>query len=297
MEAIVGRERALGRPWVLVVTGTVVASLSPIFTRYATEADALVVSFYRCAAAAAILAPLGYQVLRSRSRRGLVAPAVGGAFLALHFATWITSLYLTTVTSAVLLVATAPLFVAIAARILWGDRLRAWGWAGILLSIAGSALVAGADLSGSSLRGNLLALMGAASAAGYAMAGQVARRELGIVEYSTVAYGVAAVLLGPAALLWGSEFTGFAADTWWAIAGLVIGPQLIGHTLINASLKELHATTVNMTIMAEPVIATALAFILFSEVPSVLIVPGGVAILAGIYLVTRTGVQTEVVPE
>jgi drug/metabolite transporter (DMT)-like permease len=297
MEATAVRDRVLARPWTLLVTGTVIASFSPIFTRYATEADPLVVSFYRCAAAAAILAPFGYRALRDRSRDVLVAPVVGGAFLALHFASWITSLYLTTVTSAVLLVATAPLFVAVAARVLWGDRLRALGWAGIFLSIAGTAVVAGADLAGSSLKGNLLALIGAACAAGYAMAGQVARRRLGIVEYSVVAYGVAALILGPAAVLWGSEFSGFASSTWWAIAGLVIGPQLIGHTLINASLKDLHATTVNMTIMAEPVIATVLAFVLFSEVPSILILPGGAAILTGIYLVTSTGVQTEVVPE
>jgi drug/metabolite transporter (DMT)-like permease len=297
MEATVGRQRVLGRPWALLMMGTTIASFSPIFTRYATEADPLVVSFYRCAAAAAILAPIGYRAVRSRSVRLLVAPVVGGVFLAFHFASWITSLYLTTVTSAVLLVATAPLFVAVATRVLWGDRLRAWGWAGILLSIAGTALVAGADLGGSSLKGNALALIGAATGGGYAMAGQVARRTLGIVEYSMMAYGVAAVLLRPVAFLWGSEFSGFASDTWWAIAGLVVGPQLIGHTLINASLKDLHATTVNMTIMAEPVIATALAFVLFSEVPSILIVPGGGAILAGIYLVTSTGIQTEVVPE
>jgi hypothetical protein len=40
-----------------------------------------------------------------------------------------------------------------------------------------------------------------------------------------------------------------------------------------------------------------LACMLFAETPSAWIVPGGAAILAGIYLVTRTGEQTEVVPE
>jgi drug/metabolite transporter (DMT)-like permease len=283
--------------WVVLTTGVVIASFSAIFTRYATEANALVVSFYRCAAAALILLPFGHRRTRALPASLLIAPFAGGVFLALHFATWITSLYLTSVASAVLLVATSPVFVAVASWLLWNDRLRVWGWFGIAVSLAGTALVAGADLGGSSLSGSLLALIGGATGAGYGMAGQLARRRLGFLEYSIVAYGVAATLLGPAALVAGSEFTGFSSQTWWAIVALIVGPQLAGHTLINATLKQLHATTVTVTIMAEPVIAIVLAYLLFDEVPSALMVPGGAAILAGIYLVSRTAGQTEVIPE
>jgi drug/metabolite transporter (DMT)-like permease len=40
--------------------------------------------------------------------------------------------------------------------------------------------------------------------------------------------------------------------------------------------------------MAEPVIATVLAFLLFDEVPPALLYPGGAAILAGIYLTSTS---------
>jgi len=43
---------------------------------------------------------------------------------------------------------------------------------------------------------------------------------------------------------------------------------------------------VAVTIMAEPIIATALAYFLLAESPSLLIYPGGALILLGIYLVT-----------
>jgi drug/metabolite transporter (DMT)-like permease len=284
-------------PWTVLTVGVVVASLSAILTRYATEADALVVSFYRCAAAALVLVPFGYAGVRGIPARRLAAPITGGVFLALHFATWITSLYLTSVAPAVLLVSTTPVFVALAARLLWGDRLPALGWIGIAISLAGTALVAGGDLGGPSPAGNGLALIGAATGGGYGLAGQAARRHLGIIEYSIVTYGVAALLLGPAAMVSGAGFWGFSRGTSWAIIALILGPQLVGHTMINATLRDLHATTVTVTITAEPIIAIVLAFLLFAETPPASIAPGGAAILAGIYLVTRTGVQTEVVPE
>jgi drug/metabolite transporter (DMT)-like permease len=118
------------------------------------------------------------------------------------------------------------------------------------------------------------------------MAGQVARRTQGILEYAVVTYAISGVLLLIVCLARGVALSGYPAGTWWAIAGLVVGPQLLGHTVINLVLSDIDATTVSVSIMAEPVIATALAWILFDEVPSWLLYPGGVAILAGIYMVS-----------
>ncbi|MEA2486865.1 MAG: hypothetical protein QOF16_519, partial [Actinomycetota bacterium] len=131
-----------------------------------------------------------------------------------------------------------------------------------------------------------LALTGGAMAAGYFLSTQRARRTLGILEYAVATYGVAAVVLLVMCGIGRVSMAGYDAQTWWAIAGVIVFPQLIGHTLINLVLKDVDATTVAMMVMAEPIIATALAFVLFSETPAALVYPGGVAILAGIYLVT-----------
>lgn len=284
-------------PFAILVLGVSAASVSAILIRYATEADALAISFWRCAVGAAVLLPFA----RFR-RRGLDAPTlrysiVAGAFLALHFATWISSVELTTVAASVLLVSTTPVFTALVARWLFSERLGRAGWLGIWFTLAGVALIGGADLTGSSGLGNLLALIGGAAAAGYLLGGVAARRTLGIIEYAVVAYAVSAVILLPICILAGVGLGGFSAQTWWAIAGLVVGPQLLGHTVINLTLRELDATTVSVTIMAEPLIATALAFVLLSEVPSALVYPGGVLILIGIFVVTRVRQETAVAPE
>lgn len=289
------RPQAPALSWALLALGVAAASVSAILIRYASDAGALALSFWRCALGAAVLVP--FARWRGLGRAQLGPAVVAGVFLALHFATWISSVNLTTVALSVLLVSTTPVFAAGAAHVLFGERIGRRGWSGIALALGGTALVAGVDLGGSSLTGNLLALAGGAAAAGYVMAGAAARRALGIVEYAVVAYGVAALLLLPVCLAGGVALGGYGATTWLALAGIIAGPQLLGHTVINLVLKDIDATTVSVTIMAEPVIATALAFVLFDELPGLLIYPGGAAILAGIYLVSTVPKPEVVVVE
>jgi drug/metabolite transporter (DMT)-like permease len=290
-------DRAPWLPWAILAVGVGAASISAILVRYADGADPLAMSFWRCVAGAAALAPFAAGRIRRAGRGGLGAPVVAGIFLALHFGTWMSSVNLTTVAASVLLVSTTPVFVAIAAMFLYKERLPAPAWVGIILGTAGAAAVGGGSLSGSSMDGNLLAVAGAATAGGYVMAGQVARRTLGILEYAVVTYAVSGALLAVVCVTNGIALTGYPARTWLAIAGLVVGPQLLGHTLINMVLTDIDATTVSVTIMAEPIIATALAFVLFDEVPSWLLYPGGVAILAGIYLVSTARREPAVILE
>jgi drug/metabolite transporter (DMT)-like permease len=125
----------------------------------------------------------------------------------------------------------------------------------------------------------------------------VSRQKLGILEYACVTYGASAVALLIVALPTDVQLGGYSSQTWWAIVGLIIGPQLLGHTFINFALRAIDATRVSVAVMAEPVIATIMAFYLFQETPSWLAYPGGIAILIGIYLVSTTQQQPEIISE
>ena len=281
-------ERRTTASWApaLLAGGVLAASFSPILIRYANGADPLAISFWRCAAGAVILLPFARGGLGrvDQDRRRLCA--VAGVFLALHFATWITSLELTTVASSVLLVSTTPVFVALVAPWVVRERLTRLGWMGIVVALAGTALIVGLDFAGASVGGNALALAGGATAGGYVLAGRLARKDVSIIPYAVLTYGVAALGLGATCVIAGIELWGYPAAAWWAIAGLVAGPQLLGHTVINLVLSDLDATTVSVSFMAEPVIATVLAAWLFDEIPAIAFYAGGIAVLAGIYIVS-----------
>lgn len=273
--------------WLQLTVGISAASFSAILIRYADGAGALAISFWRCAGGALLLAPFARRGLGGMARTDYRLPLIAGAFLAVHFATWITSLELTTVAASVLLVSTTPIFSAVAGRMIFGERLATGAWLGIALALVGTALIGGGDLAGGSLLGDVLALAGGAAAAGYVMAGQRARRDLGVVEYATLTYAVSAVLLLIVCVAGGVRLIGYDGGTWAAVMGIVIGPQLLGHTLINSVLKSIDATTVAVAVMIEPVITILLAFLLLGEVPSLLVYPAGVALLAGIGLVSQ----------
>ncbi|MBW3593983.1 MAG: DMT family transporter [Actinobacteria bacterium] len=296
-QAVVAPARASWIPWALLVVGVLGASISAILIVYARDAQPMAISFWRCAGGAAALAPFAARGLRAMTKRQLGLPAVAGLFLAAHFATWITSLELTTVAASVLLVTSSPAFVALLAWWLLGERLRSVAWVGIVLTVIGAGLVAGGDLSGAQFEGNMLALAGALTVGVYMLVGQVSRRELGILEYSVVTYSVAGLVLLPISLVMGADLWGYDAQTSWALVGLLIGPQLLGHTVLNYVLKDLGATIVAVAVMAEPLIAAILAYILFGQVPPLLIYPGGAAILVGIYIVSTRGKSPQVVIE
>src|SRR5918992_5443201 len=131
--------RPAARDFALLWIGVVSASVSAILIRYAEGAEPLAISFWRCAAGAIVLAPFARAGLGALRPGAWRMPAVAGAFLAVHFASWITSLELTTVASSVLLVSTTPIFVALTAHFFFRERLSTAVWTGVLLTFAGSA--------------------------------------------------------------------------------------------------------------------------------------------------------------
>jgi drug/metabolite transporter (DMT)-like permease len=107
----------------LLVLGVVAVSTSAPMIRLA-DAPPLAVAFYRNAFAAAALLPLA--VLRHRGELAGLGPrrwgalVLAGAFLAIHFASWIPSVGLTTVAASTVLVTSQSVWAAIGARVVLG---------------------------------------------------------------------------------------------------------------------------------------------------------------------------------
>jgi drug/metabolite transporter (DMT)-like permease len=141
---------------------------------------------------------------------------------------------------------------------------------------------------GSAFWGNSLALMGALTAAAYLLVGRWLRPTMSLMVYITAVYGVAAVVLVITALFSGQPLRGFSLPVYLALLALAIGPQLLGHTSFNYSLRYLSAAYVAVALLGEPIGSTVLALLVLKEVPSLLEIIGGIIILIGIYLASRS---------
>jgi drug/metabolite transporter (DMT)-like permease len=277
----------------LAVAVAAVSTSAPLIA--GAEAPTLAIAFWRNALSLPILAiwvlarrgeRARWQARSAEDRR---RSRLAGALLAVHFATWIPSLSFTSVASSVALVATQPVWAALIARHR-GEEIQRSTWVGIGLALAGTVVLTGVDLSISSraLFGDLLALVGGMLAAAYVTVGADVRRNVSTLSYALACYATAAALLLALCVISGQVLTGYDRDTWLAIGGLVLGAQLLGHTLVNLVLRSLSPTAVSVAILFEILGATVIARIAFGETPPPGAWPAGLLIALGVVAVVRS---------
>lgn len=281
-------------PHVGMAVGVVTVSTAALTIRLAQqEAPSLSIAAWRLTLAMLVLTPIVLSRHRDElsrlTRSELVRAGLSGFLLALHFATWITSLELTSVAASSVLVAMNPLFVGLLSPLLLKESVAPAMLSGILVAVVGSGILGLGNLSGGGdpLLGDLLALAGAVCAAGYMMIGRTLRRKLTLMTYIFVVYGVAAIILLLIVWVDGQPMAGFKPETYGWLLYLALGPQLIGHTTFNWALRYLSAAYVTVTLLSEPIGASLLAWVFLNEPPTTLEVLGGALILTGIAVASR----------
>ena len=287
--------RPLG-PYIVLMLGVLIVSTSAVMINGALQLGThpLTIAAGRLAFAALILTPIAWghagSELRSITRRDWLWGLLSGGFLAVHFAAWITSLAYTSVASSNALVATNPIFVALASVLIFRERLRWTVWSGVLLTVCGAVLIAFSDHGGGSgsnpLLGDLLALLGAICASGYLLVGRALRTHLSTLAYIWLVYSSAAVILLGWMALAGYSLWGLPPVVYLLLLGLAVGPQLLGHTSFNWALRYLSATFITVAILGEPIGSAALAYILLQQTVQPLQLVGGGVLLAGIVVAT-----------
>jgi len=240
--------------------------------------------------AAFILVPLAAwkagEELRSLTFRDIKLAMLSGLFLALHFATWISSLDYTAIANSVVLVNTIPLWVGLFTPLISKDRISGSTIISIILSIVGASIIGFGDFAsgGKALWGDLLAVIGAACAAAYLLLGRNLRRKLSLLSYVTICYGSAAVILWLVVLFLNLPVTGYSDQTVAAFWGMAVISQILGHSSYNWSLKWFTTSLVAISLLGEPIGSTLLAYIIFDERLTWMKFIGGLFILSAIYL-------------
>ena len=283
------KKRSLFLPTAVLLVGVVAVSTGATIIRLA-DAPALVISAYRVGLASLILIPVALLFAReemmSLSLNDIKIALASGAFLSLHFATWISSLDYTTVASSVVLVNTNPIWVALLTPFLSSDRLTQMSILGVVFSVIGSAIISAGDfvLGGKALLGDFLAIAGSWSAAFYLLLGRRLRQRISLLSYITICYATAAIILFAVVAFLGYPLLGYPAKTWLCLWGLALFPQIIGHSSYNWSLKYFSASFVAIALLGEPVVSPILAYFILGETIRPVTIFGGLLVLVGIVL-------------
>ncbi|KUM35659.1 DMT family transporter [Arthrobacter sp. EpRS71] len=269
-----------------------VASSGPLIagTLGATSVTALAIAFWRNAIGAVVMA--GPVIIREPKAFGQITrrefgwSAVAAAALAFHFACFITALQLTSVAAATALVCLQSGWIAVF-QMFRGTRHKWPVLVGLGIAFGGVVAITGFDMGSSpeALLGDLLALAGGALAGLYTLAGGKARQSMGTGTYTTLCYGMCAVIVAGMALFTAQPLSGFDAGGWLGIIAITVCAQLVGHTAFNHLLATMSPLLVSMIILLEIPGAALLAAIFLNETLPAGTYAGLALILAGLAVV------------
>jgi drug/metabolite transporter (DMT)-like permease len=208
---------------------------------------------------------------------------------------FLSGLAFTTVQVAAILITSIPVFALGLAIALGRERASATRIGGIALAGAGALLVVG----GEGLSGTARSLLGAAmilvNCFAYALYLVISKPHMTRLSPRSVVarmFAVGTVLLLPicAVPLWRENWSSISSGAWVALGVVILGPTVAAYILQAWALRYADSSSVAAYTYVQPVLATLLGAMLFSERIRPIVVVAAVMIFAGVWLAGRSTV-------
>lgn len=250
-------------------------------------------TFLRLVLATAVLAAV-WLPRRRAAPRGFWRPVLAAGIAQAAFQILLVAgLRWTTAGQSAILLAASPILTAAWLAVRGGERLDRRRWTGLLVGIAGVALVvsgAAGALDASRMLGDLLALGAAAAWSWYGFAVSPVVAAVGTWQATGWGMMIATLLFAPFALP-GAAHPAWSAVSWGAWAGLVYGAtggMVVAMALWGRSLHKFGQRQTMVYVYLEPVSAVVIAAILLGESLSAAQAAGALLTLAGVWLASES---------
>lgn len=276
--------------YVLLLLGVFGCSTSVILIKSSQTHPVLLVAA-RLLIASALLSPwflLDWRKHRAAFTRGhLRRTTLPAVVLALHFISWTYAARLTLAAQATLIVNLVPIAIPFFLHSLVGERINRTEIVGTVIAIAGLILLTAGDaLAGTgNLFGNLLGFASMLFFAWYLALGRRNRDFPTLWLYVIPVYLQAGAICLAAAIPWFDTFALRSVREWSLLVGLAVLPTLLGHSLLNFSLRHLRGQVVSLCNAGQFVFAGVMAYFLFNEHPGALFYLSSAIVVSGIALV------------
>lgn len=197
----------------------------------------------------------------------------------------------TSASIASLIVATAPVMVAIASAFVLRERTSSRRWLGIALAFVGVAVLALAEPSGggsTSLSGVLVSMIAPVSWAAYTIVAKPLTERGSAVQVTTASMLIGSVFLLPFVRPDDLRaITGLSAGGWGWMLQLGIGSSVAGYFVFVWALGKMDATTVSVFLYGVPVVALLSAAVLLGEHLGPTVIAAAALVIVGVALVQQ----------
>lgn len=276
-----------------VVAGALFGTAA-IFIRILSGVSVFSVAFWRLVIASLILVVVILVWNRGFNwgffRKASLRVAVLGVLLGVHFILFVSAVFDTSILNATVLVNTTPIWSMFVSTLVFKLKPNRNAIFGILLSFFGVFIITLASAPSLEwslkLQGNLEATLAAVVEAFYLSYGREIRQKGSILPLMLIIYifsGLTVLVVGvtaKASFAFPSELVLILA-----LLGLGLLPTAMAHSFYFSSLSHLKSFETAAMALLEPVGATLLGILAFSEVPGPIFVLGAAFVLAGIVFV------------
>lgn len=276
--------------WLLLFLGVFAGSTAVIFIKTSDEHPLLLAS-YRLLVAAGVLSPLFFRQLRQRpqpyTRKEFSWTILPGLVLVAHFISWAIGARMTTAANASLVINLSPVAMPFFLWLFYREVVNRAEVAGTLLSMAGLGVLVGGNfrLDQSSFWGEIIIFGSMLAFAAYLALGRRNSARLPLWLYLVPLYTIAGVVSFIVALFFVNPIKAYTIPNIIAILGLGIIPTVIGHTLLNFSMKHFRGQVVGVANLGQIVFAGIMGVIILGEVPSGVFFLAAALIFAGVLIV------------
>ena len=274
----------------LLVFATFSVSTSPILARLLSEVPAVGISFWRMAIGATILwIYSNFKSTASLSTKNRNYTILGGIFLGIHFQFFFESIKLTTIANATFLGTLAPLFTLVLEKFWLKRRIKKNMIFALAIIFTGSIIIISDQFDASSnyTVGNLYALICSFWIALAFMISENVRKEAGTVAFSRTLFASAAITLMMISFYTGESLIGYSKMDYFGLFLLGLIPTVFGHSTFYFALRYLQPTIVASFPLGEPIIASVIAYFLFSEAVGFSIILGGILTILGLLTLVK----------
>ena len=287
--------RARTAALIALFAGAVAIATAPLFVKV-SETGPVATAFWRVFLALPFLLFWAFTesargTRADRSKGEWIGIVAAGLFFAGDLAVWHWSIVLTSVANSTLLANLAPIFVTLAAWLIFRQRPAVLFTAGLAAALSGVALLVGADfhVSGHALLGDALGVVTAMFYAAYQITVTRLRGTASTAHIMAYSSAVMAAALLPIALISGEQFLPDSGGGWLKLFGLALFAQVAGQSLIAYAMAHLPATFSSVGLLLQPVAAALFAWVLLGETLTAFQMVGAVLVLAGIRIAHQAG--------
>jgi len=257
----------------------------------ASDEQPLLVASYRLLVAALALSPFFFRDLKVspftygwKQVRWSAVPAVA---LAVHFMSWVIGARMTQVANASLIANLTPVAMPFFVWLFFKERITFTEIFGTLFTLAGLLILSGSNLnvSKTNFMGDIICFGSMLAFACYLALGRKNGSRISLWLYMVPLYTIAGLICLICALPFINPIKSYTLANVLYMVGLGLIPTVLGHTILNYSLKYFRGQVVSVTNLVQPLFAGFLGFIIFHEAPRPVFYMAAGLIVTGVLIV------------